>query len=279
MLVLEDNRVARSFIVRALGEWGARAIGVATLTDAAKELRATPYNAVIVDDDTLQDMTTLAAVIRERAAHPRLVRLVSFVSLTAATPAVEQWFDAQVTKPLRLVQLHRALVGSVGDDGSTYTETMTLRARNLPRLRGRVLVVEDQSLNRDVAQGMLKAIGIETDTAGDGAEALTKIFSDRYDLVLMDCQMPVMDGFTATAELRRREAAGAHIPVIALTADVTSGGRDACLAAGMDDFVGKPFTRASLHAVLARWLDEQDERSTLAANQRVVRIASAKRTR
>jgi two-component system sensor histidine kinase/response regulator len=134
---------------------------------------------------------------------------------------------------------------------------MALRARRLPRLRGRVLVVEDQSLNRDVAQGMLKAIGIESDTAGDGQEALAKIFSDRYDLVLMDCQMPVMDGFTATAELRRREPAGTHVPVIALTADVTSTGRDACVAAGMDDFVGKPFNRASLHAVLARWLDAQ----------------------
>ena len=154
-------------------------------------------------------------------------------------------------------QLHRALVGSVGDDGSTCTATLTLLARNLPHLRGRVLVVEDQALNRDVAQGMLKAIGIETDTAGDGEEALAKMSSGRYDLVLMDCQMPVMDGFTATAELRRREPAGTHVPVIALTADVTSSGRDACIAAGMDDFLGKPFSRASLHAVLSRWLDAQ----------------------
>jgi CheY-like chemotaxis protein len=127
------------------------------------------------------------------------------------------------------------------------------------------LIVEDQSLNRDVAQGMLKAIGLETDAAGDGEEALAKIFAGRYDLVLMDCQMPVMDGFTATIVLRAREPAGVHIPVVALTADVTSSGRDACLAAGMDDFVGKPFTRASLHAVLARWLDERDECAAPAA--------------
>jgi two-component system sensor histidine kinase/response regulator len=195
------------------------------------------------------------------------VSLVNFASLKTAAPVSEQWFDAQVTKPLRLAQLHRALVGSVGDDGSTYTATMTLRARSLPRLRGRVLVVEDQSLNRDVAQGMLKAIGIESDTAGDGEGALAKISSERYDLVLMDCQMPVMDGFTATAELRKRETPGTHLPVIALTADVTSSGRDACLAAGMDDFVGKPFTRASLHAVLARWLDAQDREAASVARE------------
>jgi signal transduction histidine kinase/ligand-binding sensor domain-containing protein/CheY-like chemotaxis protein len=257
VLVLEEHQGARNFIVRTLREWGARAIGAATLADASRELRATAYNAVIVDEDTLHDVTALAAAIRERAAQPRVVRMVNFASLKAAAPVSEQWFDAQVTKPLRLAQLHGALVGSVGDDGSTYSATMALRARRLPRLRGRVLVVEDQSLNRDVAQGMLKAIGIESDTAGDGQEALAKIFSDRYDLVLMDCQMPVMDGFTATAELRRREPAGTHVPVIALTADVTSSGRDACVAAGMDDFVGKPFNRASLHAVLARWLDAQ----------------------
>jgi CheY-like chemotaxis protein len=170
---------------------------------------------------------------------------------------------------LRLAQLHRALVGSVGDDDNVAM--LTIRGTPLPRLRGRVLIVEDQALNRDVAQGMLKAIGVETDTAADGEDALAKILSDRYDLVLMDCQMPVMDGFTATAELRKREAPGTHVPVIALTADVTSSGRNACLAAGMDDFVGKPFTRASLHAVLARWLDvaRQGDRMAAAAVERL----------
>jgi DNA-binding NarL/FixJ family response regulator len=77
---------------------------------------------------------------------------------------------------------------------------------------------------------------------------------DKFDLVLVDCQMPVMDGFSATAELRRREGSGARMPVIALTANATHDGRDACIAAGMDDYLAKPFTRAALHAALARWL-------------------------
>jgi CheY-like chemotaxis protein len=92
------------------------------------------------------------------------------------------------------------------------------------------------------------------DVAADGREALEKLSAGRYDAVLMDCQMPVMDGFSATVELRRREGTGKRTPVIALTADTTSAGRQACFEAGMDDYLGKPFSRATLHAALARWL-------------------------
>jgi CheY-like chemotaxis protein len=122
----------------------------------------------------------------------------------------------------------------------------------------RVLVVEDQSLNRDVAEGMLKALGLEVDTAHDGSHALDMLARTRYDVVLMDCRMPVMDGYAATRELRRREGDGPHIPVIALTADTTSAAREACLAAGMDDYLGKPFSRATLRAALARWIPARD---------------------
>jgi CheY-like chemotaxis protein len=91
-------------------------------------------------------------------------------------------------------------------------------------------------------------------TAADGRQALDILAAESFDAVLMDCQMPVMDGFSATAELRRREPAGTRTPVIALTANATNEGREACLAAGMDDYLTKPFTRAALHTVLARWL-------------------------
>ena len=124
----------------------------------------------------------------------------------------------------------------------------------MPRLRGRVLVVEDQALNREVAEGMLAALGLQAATAADGRKALDMLAVDKFDVVLMDCQMPVMDGFSATAELRRREGTGNRMPVIALTANATHEGRDACLAAGMDDYLAKPFSRAALREVLARWL-------------------------
>jgi CheY-like chemotaxis protein/HPt (histidine-containing phosphotransfer) domain-containing protein len=115
-------------------------------------------------------------------------------------------------------------------------------------------VVEDQTLNREVAEGMLAALGLDCDTAANGREALEKLAHDRFDAVLMDCEMPVMDGFSATRALRERSAGAPRLPVIALTADATPAGRASCLAAGMDDYLAKPVTREALHAMLARWL-------------------------
>jgi two-component system sensor histidine kinase/response regulator len=163
-------------------------------------------------------------------------------------------FDAELSKPLRLLQLYRTLTSRTDDAGELVAAANLSAAHNAPRLRGRVLVVEDQALNREVAEGMLTALGVQVATAADGSEALDMLVAGPFDVVLMDCQMPVMDGFSATAELRRREGAGTRKPVIALTANATSEGRDACLAAGMDDYLAKPFTRAALHTVLARWL-------------------------
>jgi CheY-like chemotaxis protein/HPt (histidine-containing phosphotransfer) domain-containing protein len=105
-----------------------------------------------------------------------------------------------------------------------------------------------------VADGMLSALGLTVETAPNGAEALERLRRESFDLVLMDCEMPVMDGFSATREWRRNELPGRRLPVIALTADVTPEGREASLAAGMDDHLGKPFTREALAAMLRRWL-------------------------
>jgi CheY-like chemotaxis protein len=125
---------------------------------------------------------------------------------------------------------------------------------SLTPLTGRVLVVEDQPLNREVAVGILASLGLRVETANHGRQALEVLQAQHFDAVLMDCEMPVMDGFSATAAIRRRERAGTHIPIIALTADATAAGREACLAAGMDDYLAKPFRREALHGTLARWL-------------------------
>ena len=111
-------------------------------------------------------------------------------------------------------------------------------------------------MNREVAVGMLESLGCIAHTAENGWLALEAMNDDAYDAVLMDCHMPVMDGLTATAELRRREqnAGGARLPIIALTANAMEGERERCLAAGMDDFLSKPFSQQQLAALLKRWL-------------------------
>ena len=272
VLVIERNETVCGVIVRALSDWGAEPVAASSLPQAAEELHATAYNAIIVDDCGQEGLMTalLEPVLARRAARPRVIRLTSFLHLTHTDRADEEWFDAELTKPLRLMQLYQVLTGRMDAVLGGGTHAHDLHARVLSRLSGRVLVVEDQELNREVAEGMLTTLGLEVDDAENGAQALEKLAARHYDVVLMDCQMPVMDGYTATAELRRREHGMPRTPVVALTADTTSAGREACFAAGMDDWLGKPFTRAALHAALSRWLapaaEESDNRTRLRLN-------------
>src|SRR2546426_291683 len=125
-----------------------------------------------------------------------------------------------------------------------------------PPLRGRILLAEDNPVNQEVILAMVESLGCVVEIAADGVETLEKLSKGGYDLVLMDCQMPRMDGYEATTEIRRREdaAGGRRVPIVALTANAMEGDRERCLTAGMDDYLSKPLGRDALRAVLARWL-------------------------
>jgi two-component system, sensor histidine kinase len=144
----------------------------------------------------------------------------------------------------------------------------------------RILVVEDNAVNREVAAGMLENLGYRSEAAVNGLLALEAVAETTYAAVLMDCQMPVMDGLTATQEIRRREAAsGGRMPIIALTANAMEANRERCLAAGMDDFLPKPFTQVQLAAVLGRWAPVADapphDQALLAAGETAPAMPSA----
>jgi signal transduction histidine kinase/CheY-like chemotaxis protein len=127
---------------------------------------------------------------------------------------------------------------------------------------GRVLLVEDSPVNQAVAEGMLQLLGADVELASDGSQALAALAEAAYDLVLMDCMMPGMDGYAATRELRRRErASGRRTPVVALTANAMSGDRERCLDAGMDDYLSKPFRQEELRQLLGRWLRAREASS------------------
>lgn len=131
----------------------------------------------------------------------------------------------------------------------------------LSRLSGRVLLAEDNTVNQMVVKGFLHKMGLEVELANDGKQAVEMFVQSPFQLVIMDCQMPVMDGYEATAHLRRLEKdSGRRIPIIALTAHAMQGDRERCLAAGMDDYLAKPVKKEDLHATLQRWLGSDSTR-------------------
>jgi signal transduction histidine kinase/ActR/RegA family two-component response regulator len=171
---------------------------------------------------------------------------------------------AIVQKLCELMGAHIHLVSAPGR-GSTFSVMLRAPARQLltnpldndvrPRLpQGRVLVVEDNHVNQLVVANMLKNLGQQVDTALNGREALERMVQQRFDVVLMDCQMPEMDGYQATAEIRRLDGSVAATPIIALTANAMVEDRERCLAAGMNDYLSKPVTLRMLREKLEQWL-------------------------
>src|SRR5262249_43179118 len=165
-----------------------------------------------------------------------------------------------LTKPVRRSVLVDTLLRVV--EGSDGVEVQPAAAVVLPpsaapssaRQTERLLVVEDSPMNQRVAVGMLEQLGYRADAVANGLEALEALQRIQYAAVLMDCQMPEMDGFAASREIRRREGGARHTPIIAMTAAAMQGDRDRCLAAGMDDYIPKPVRSTALADTLGRWL-------------------------
>jgi CheY-like chemotaxis protein len=121
----------------------------------------------------------------------------------------------------------------------------------------RVLLVEDNGINQKVALLMLRTLGYDAELASNGREAMSAVTSQHYDLVLMDCQMPELDGFEATRQIRSSAAQGAQIPIVAMTANAFAEDREACLASGMNDYLAKPVRLPDLSAKLEFWLSQR----------------------
>jgi CheY-like chemotaxis protein len=176
----------------------------------------------------------------------------------AADELPEAGFAAGLVKPVRQAQLRRVLIQILNQRRDQFAVVSLLPEISEERggtTRGlRVLLVEDNIVNQKIALWMLGKMGARADAVANGQEALAALAQIHYDVVLMDVQMPVMDGFEATAEIRRRELGGrTRIPIIAMTAHAMEGYQERCLAGGMDDYVSKPVNSDALLEALSRW--------------------------
>ncbi len=161
---------------------------------------------------------------------------------------------AFLAKPATLSSLFDSIISALHGDGPVLAERSRRLAHKVPDLHGkRLLLVEDNDVNRELAEELLRDTAAQIDTASDGAEAIELIAQHRYDLVLMDCQMPILDGYEATRRIRANPSLQA-LPIIAMTANALAQDRDKCLAAGMNDHIAKPIDVLQLHRTLSRWL-------------------------
>ncbi|HEX4585584.1 MAG TPA: response regulator [Burkholderiaceae bacterium] len=262
VLVASDHPVLRAVVGQQLARLGLQHVHQVMVAEALDTVRAAAqrgerYRMLLADFDfACVASQRLVSALRGDSSLKDLVLAL----LAPVTARLENGWKSNsdrivsLNKPPRLSQLSRVIEECVTGNYS-WRRRAPHKPAPLPRFAGRVLLVEDNPVNQAVAERMLQRVGLEVALATDGRAAVAAALDDAYDLVLMDVQMPVMDGLDATRAIRARQASeGAHTPIVALTANAMQEERELCLAAGMDDFLPKPFSSPQLHQVLARWL-------------------------
>ena len=268
-LVVDDNDHTRAILMRYLGCWGVRCAGAADPVQALAELRraaqgAEPYELALLDLE-LQGAEgwTLAQAVRSDAALAALPLIVLCTAGHDSARMAGLGISIALDKPVRQSSLRDALAAVRGEPAQEPAHALPGPPAAPARQRfggEHVLLVEDNDTARELGLEMLRGLGLSMEATASGAEAVAKVRADRFDAVLMDVQMPEMDGYTATGLLRRweQENGRARLPIIGLTAHALPADRERCLAAGMDDHVAKPYNAAAIGAALARWLRPGD---------------------
>ncbi|HUN91725.1 MAG TPA: response regulator [Burkholderiaceae bacterium] len=262
VVVVEDNPTNRRLLENQLGACGLDCAVAENGSQALQLIRAaaragTPFELALVDMKMPgMDGIELARILRgdDLTAGIRLILLSSMSSGDEVRAAREAGIDVVLAKPVR----HHDLIGGLAKALAGADDVAQEVARAVAGAR--VLLVEDNAVNQELVCAMLATLGCRVETAGDGRRALEALERTRFDLVLMDCQMPEMDGFEAVRRIRAaadepgRFAVSSSVPIVALTANALAGDAERCRNAGFSDYLAKPFKRAQLEAAIARWV-------------------------
>jgi CheY-like chemotaxis protein/HPt (histidine-containing phosphotransfer) domain-containing protein len=269
VLIVDEHQSSREELERQIGAWHVVVDSVSSAMHVSEQLSSgalagRPYDVTIIDMDLerTSGLSLAAGIKADPATRATRILLVSSDRL-AADPVQRRAAGVayQLIKPVRAGDLFECIASRPRKGLAIAApveppQPALAQATSAPRQR-QVLLAEDNPVNVEVATAMLDSLGLDVSCARNGDEALQAVRAGHYDVVLMDCQMPVMDGFAATSEIRRHEkdsGRGRLLPIIAITANALQGDRESCLAAGMDDYLSKPFTQQQLAAVLGRWI-------------------------
>jgi CheY-like chemotaxis protein/HPt (histidine-containing phosphotransfer) domain-containing protein len=269
VLIVDHNQTNSTILQRYVIACGMMSAAAETAPAALDMLRksqaqGTPYDIALIDTKIPgMHWTELAREISVDSAirDTRLIMLNALGGREASDAAREAGVTAYLNKPVRRAELFQCIAGAMGAAQADTGPARSIETQESP-LSAHVLLVEDNSVNQEICAQMLVSLGCDVEVVNDGKAGVEAAFSRRYDVVLMDCQMPVMDGFEASAAIRAREldpvsATRGRMPIIALTANAMTGDRERCLAAGMDDYLSKPFKKEALRVVLERWLKRE----------------------
>jgi len=285
VLVVDDNGTNRDIMDHHVRAGGMHCVtaedGVQALQELSRAQQAgQPFDIVITDMKMPRlDGLQLASAMRgdPKLADTHVILVTSLHSPEELSRARSSGISSYLSKPVRRHELYRALAQAIGNAPTAQVHHPAGHEKQaLPRINARVLLAEDNGVNQVVARNMLKTMGCEFDIVPNGAEALRALENQHYDLVLMDCQMPVMDGYAATRAIREREVAASkgRIPVIALTANALVGDAETCLASGMDAHLAKPYTKRQLNSIMVRWLPADKVEAAKEATQEATQEAT-----
>jgi len=277
VLVVDDNAIARQILKETLESFSfnvstvvSGATALAELEKAANDPHATPYDLVLMDWN-MPGMNGIDAsrLIRQRdwLPHVPTIIMVSVYAHEEIIDAASQvGIESFLVKPLNPSTLFDTIIETLGQNNESMPVLENHETVLRPQLHGaKILLVEDNSINQQVAQEILEDVGLHVSVAENGVKAIQAVQENQFDLVLMDIQMPDMDGYQAT-RLIRKNPSFTPLPIIAMTAHVMAEDKEKCLNAGMNDHLAKPIDPEALYAIIGKWIAPKDNTETMNKN-------------